>query len=164
MKDELEGILENIESRSFDSADAVDSSELSTQRKMKDLMSQFRDVAPEHKRELEPLLNKVKTAVEDKVATEKTAFDRKEVVQSSGVDASRPAGGFPHGTHHPLQVVRREILGIFSNMGFSVVEGPEIEDDWHVFSGLNFPPEHPARDMQDTFFVERNPDLLLRTH
>ena len=167
MKEELEGLLKNIESRSFDSADAVEQFRieyLGRKGKMKDLMAQFRDVAPEHKRELGPLLNKVKTAVEDKVASEKAAFDRKEVVKSSGVDASRPAGGFPHGTHHPLQVVRREILGIFSNMGFSVVEGPEIEDDWHVFSGLNFPPEHPARDMQDTFFVERNPDLLLRTH
>ena len=64
----------------------------------------------------------------------------------------------------PLQVVRREIVGIFQNMGFAVAEGPEIEDDWHVFSGLNFPPEHPARDMQDTFFVERDPDMVLRTH
>jgi phenylalanyl-tRNA synthetase alpha chain len=63
-----------------------------------------------------------------------------------------------------LQVVRREIVQIFENMGFAVAEGPEIEDDWHVFSGLNFPPEHPARDMQDTFFVERDPDILLRTH
>ena len=68
------------------------------------------------------------------------------------------------GSHHPIQVVRREILGIFDRMGFAVADGPEIEDDWHVFSGLNFPEEHPARDMQDTFFIQRNPDLLLRTH
>ena len=84
--------------------------------------------------------------------------------EASGEDATRPSGGVPVGTHHPLQVVRREIVGIFQNMGFAVAEGPEIEDDWHVFSGLNFPPEHPARDMQDTFFVERDPDMVLRTH
>ena len=132
--------------------------------RLKDLMGKFRDVAPQDKRELGPLLNKVKTAVESRVASEQSLFNINSAVKLSGVDFSRPAGGTPQGTHHPLQVVRREILDIFSNMGFGVVEGPEIEDDWHVFSGLNFPPEHPARDMQDTFFVERNPDLLLRTH
>jgi phenylalanyl-tRNA synthetase alpha chain len=121
-------------------------------------------VAPELKRELGPLINKVKGAVEDRVAKEQEKFNNKEATLASGVDPSRPSGGIRLGTHHPLQVVRREIVGIFKNMGYGVVEGPEIEDDWHVFSGLNFPPEHPARDMQDTFFVERNPDLLLRTH
>ena len=167
MKEELEGLLVDIEQRKFDSADAVEEFRieyLGRKGKMKDLMAQFREVAPEHKRELGPLINKVKTAVEERVASEKASFNKKSAATSSGIDASRPAGGFPQGTHHPLQVVRREILGIFSNMGFGVVEGPEIEDDWHVFSGLNFPPEHPARDMQDTFFVERDPDLLLRTH
>jgi len=68
------------------------------------------------------------------------------------------------GSHHPIRIVRREILSIFDRMGFTVADGPEIEDDWHVFSGLNFPEEHPARDMQDTFFIQRDPDLLLRTH
>ena len=167
MKEELEALLLDIEQRSFDSADALEEFRieyLGRQGKMKDLMAQFREVAPEHKRELGPLLNKVKSSVEEKVSTEKASFNKKSTASASGIDSSRPAGGVPHGTHHPLKVVRREILDIFSNMGFGVVEGPEIEDDWHVFSGLNFPPEHPARDMQDTFFVERDPDLLLRTH
>jgi phenylalanyl-tRNA synthetase alpha chain len=70
----------------------------------------------------------------------------------------------PLGSRHPLALVRRDILDIFSRIGFTVADGPEIEDDWHVFSGLNFPPEHPARDMQDTFFIEKNPDMVLRTH
>jgi phenylalanyl-tRNA synthetase alpha chain len=70
----------------------------------------------------------------------------------------------PAGTRHPLSTVRREILEIFERIGFTVADGPEIEDDWHVFSGLNFPPEHPARDMQDTFFIEKDPDMVLRTH
>jgi phenylalanyl-tRNA synthetase alpha chain len=167
MKEELEGLLKDISSRSFDSEESVEAFRvefLGRNGKMKDLMAQFRDVAPESKRELGPLINKVKSSVEERVAIEQACFNRKEATKSSGIDFSRPAGGTSPGTHHPLQVVRREILDIFKNMGFGVVEGPEIEDDWHVFSGLNFPPEHPARDMQDTFFVDRNPDLLLRTH
>jgi|TARA_B110000879_G_scaffold64111_1_gene90237 phenylalanyl-tRNA synthetase alpha chain len=167
MKEELDELLRDIASRTFESEGEVEAFRvefLGRQGKMKGLMAQFREVAPELKRELGPLINKVKGAVEERVAFEQSAFNRKEATKASGIDASRPSGGVPQGTHHPLQVVRREIVGIFKNMGFGVVEGPEIEDDWHVFSGLNFPPEHPARDMQDTFFVERNPDLLLRTH
>ncbi len=167
MKEELEALLVDIEKRSFDSLDAVEQFRiefLGRQGKIKDLMSQFREVAPDQKKELGPLLNKVKTSIEARVAKEKSSLNKTSKATLSGIDSTRPSGGFPHGTHHPLQVVRREILDIFSSMGFSVVEGPEIEDDWHVFSGLNFPPEHPARDMQDTFFVERNPDMLLRTH
>jgi len=79
-------------------------------------------------------------------------------------DLSLPAYPTNYGSRHPVSVVRREIIDIFSRIGFSVCEGPEIEDDWHVFSGLNFPVEHPARDMQDTFFIEKDPDILLRTH
>ena len=167
MKEELHALLIDIESRNFESAEQVEAFRIEfigRNGKMKDLMGQFRTVAPELKRELGPLLNKVKSAVEAKVAKEQANFNRNEATRASGGDPSRPSGGTRLGTHHPLQVVRREIVGIFKNMGYGVVEGPEIEDDWHVFSGLNFPPEHPARDMQDTFFVERNPDLLLRTH
>jgi len=167
MKEELDALLIDIESRSFESADQVEAFRvefIGRHGKMKDLMVQFRSVAPELKRELGPLINQVKGAVEARVAQEQSNFNNKEAVNASGIDLSRPSGGVPLGTHHPLQVVRREIVSIFKNMGYGVVEGPEIEDDWHVFSGLNFPPEHPARDMQDTFFVERNPDLLLRTH
>ena len=167
MKEELDALLIDIESRNFESADQVEAFRIEfigRNGKMKDLMGQFRTVAPELKRELGPLINKVKGAVEARVAKEQANFNRNEATRASGVDPSRPSGGAKLGTHHPLQVVRREIVGIFKNMGYGVVEGPEIEDDWHVFSGLNFPPEHPARDMQDTFFVERNPDLLLRTH
>lgn len=167
MREELDLLLTDIAGRTFESADQVEAFRvefLGRKGKIKDLMAEFRNVAPELKRELGPLINKVKGAVEEKLAIEQAVFKKKKSAKASGIDASRPAGGQPHGTHHPLQVVRREIVGIFKNMGFEVVEGPEIEDDWHVFSGLNFPPEHPARDMQDTFFVERNPDLLLRTH
>ncbi len=87
----------------------------------------------------------------------------KQSVNSQG-DLSLPPDSVPLGSRHPVSLIRKEIISIFSKIGFTVAEGPEIEDDWHVFSGLNFPLEHPARDMQDTFFIEKNPDILLRTH
>jgi len=165
MKDRIEQMLADVASAELQSPDAVEAFRvdyLGRKGKIKDLMAAFKEVPGDQKRELGPMLNQLKQAVEAKVrdAQESTVVRP----QASGEDATRPSGGVPLGTHHPLQVVRREIVDIFQNMGFAVAEGPEIEDDWHVFSGLNFPPEHPARDMQDTFFVERDPDILLRTH
>lgn len=165
MKDRIGQLMAEVAAAEFSGADEVESfriSYLGRKGKMKDLMAAFKEVPGDQKRELGPMLNALKQAVEDKVKAASGAAASK--VKASGLDATRPSGGVPLGTHHPLQVVRREIVDIFQNMGFAVAEGPEIEDDWHVFSGLNFPPEHPARDMQDTFFVERNPDVLLRTH
>lgn len=132
--------------------------------KMKEVMAMFKAAPDEEKRDLGKLINEFKQRVEHCVV-EGIAID----VQSGGEDKqqydwTRPDGGVPVGAHHPLSVVRREIISILERMGFVVSEGPEIEDDWHVFSGLNFPEEHPARDMQDTFFVNRSPDMLLRTH
>ena len=132
--------------------------------RIKDLMTAFKEAPNEEKRELGKLLNELKASIEAKIESASAGASLESNAPSSGEDLTRPTGGFGIGTHHPLSVVRREIISIFEKMGFVVSEGPEIEDDWHVFSGLNFPEEHPARDMQDTFFVERNPDLLLRTH
>ena len=151
-------MLADVASAELPSPEAVEAFRvefLGRKGKIKDLMADFKAVPGEEKRELGPMLNQLKQAVEKKVVE----AQQENVIrpQASGEDATRPSGGVPMGTHHPLQVVRREIVGIFQNMGFAVAEGPEIEDDWHVFSGLNFPPEHPARDMQDTFFVERDP-------
>ena len=165
MKDRIGQVMAEVAAAEFSGADEVEAfrvAYLGRKGKMKDLMAAFKEVPGDQKRELGPMLNALKQAVEDKVKAAST--DGSSKVKASGLDATRPSGGVPIGTHHPLQVVRREIVDIFQNMGFAVAEGPEIEDDWHVFSGLNFPPEHPARDMQDTFFVERNPDVLLRTH
>jgi len=165
MKDRIGQLMAEVAAAEFSGADEVEAfrvAYLGRKGKMKDLMAAFKEVPGDQKRELGPMLNALKEAVEDKVKAAST--DGSSKVKASGLDATRPSGGVPIGTHHPLQVVRREIVDIFQNMGFAVAEGPEIEDDWHVFSGLNFPPEHPARDMQDTFFVERNPDVLLRTH
>ena len=165
MKDRIGQLMADVAAAEFSGADEVEAfrvAYLGRKGKMKDLMAAFKEVPGDQKRELGPMLNALKQAVENKVKAASGASASK--VKASGLDATRPSGGVPLGTHHPLQVVRREIVDIFQNMGFAVAEGPEIEDDWHVFSGLNFPPEHPARDMQDTFFVERNPDVLLRTH
>ena len=165
MKDRIGQLMADVAAAEFSGADEVEAfrvAYLGRKGKMKDLMATFKEVPGDQKRELGPMLNALKQAVEDKVKAAASAGGSN--VKASGLDATRPSGGVPLGTHHPLQVVRREIVDIFQNMGFAVAEGPEIEDDWHVFSGLNFPPEHPARDMQDTFFVERNPDVLLRTH
>ena len=129
------------------------------------LMEEFKRVAPELKREVGQRLNALKQA-----ATERVAALRAELQESRADDAeaigdpTRPGSAEQLGSRHPISLVKNQIVEIFSRLGYTVADGPEIEDDWHVFSALNFPPEHPARDMQDTFFIEKNPDILLRTH
>tara|TARA_B100001093_G_scaffold476005_1_gene502024 strand:- start:2741 stop:3769 length:1029 start_codon:yes stop_codon:yes gene_type:complete len=131
---------------------------------LKETMAAFKVAPNDEKRELGQLVNQLKKAAEMRVARGAEGTETSEESERVLHDWTRPDGGVPLGAHHPLSVVRRDIIGILERMGFVVTEGPEIEDDWHVFSGLNFPEEHPARDMQDTFFVDRNPDMLLRTH
>lgn len=165
MIDQLNALRAEVEAAALETPEAVEAFRvawLGRKGQMKDLLAQFKDVPGPQKREVGQALNALKTLIEDRVAAASAAGSAVEL--PTWGDASRPAGGIPVGTHHPLAVVRREIVGIFERLGFAVSEGPEIEDDWHVFSGLNFPPEHPARDMQDTFFVGREPDWLLRTH
>ena len=165
MKDQINTLMGEVANAALTTPESVEAfriAYLGRKGKMKDLMAAFKEVPGDQKRELGPMLNALKQAVENKVREAQQATVAQP--EATGEDATRPSGGLPLGTHHPLQVVRREIVQIFENMGFAVAEGPEIEDDWHVFSGLNFPPEHPARDMQDTIFVERDPDILLRTH
>ncbi|MCD8071701.1 MAG: phenylalanine--tRNA ligase subunit alpha [Alistipes sp.] len=128
------------------------------------LMEEFRSVAPELKREIGQRLNVLKTAAQDKVNALESEFSGKQASGGTIEDMTRPGTNDPLGSRHPISLVRNEIVAIFARLGYTVAEGPEIEDDWHVFSALNFPPDHPARDMQDTFFIEKNPDILLRTH
>ena len=131
---------------------------------LKNLFGELKNVPNEEKREVGQLLNALRTLAEDKFAASKQKFE----VSSSdthSIDFSRPAEDSNVGARHPLSLVRSEIIDIFSKIGFVISEGPEIEDDWHNFSALNFPPEHPARDMQDTFFVEKGEqEMALRTH
>ncbi|MFN0032163.1 MAG: phenylalanine--tRNA ligase subunit alpha [Flavobacteriales bacterium] len=136
---------------------------------LNELFEEFKTVSAEQKKVLGQELNKLKNAVQAKLDVLQNESASGSVADAGGQDLTRPSGAVPPGTRHPLSIVRNEILEIFSRIGFTVADGPEIEDDWHVFSGLNFAPEHPARDMQDTFFVEQNEEnphksLLLRTH
>ena len=129
------------------------------------MMDEFRTVPAEQKRELGQKLNQLKGYVTEKYNSLKENASSRPALDIASIDLTRSATPMPVGSRHPISIVRNDILKIFSDMGFSVAEGPEIEDDWHVFSSLNFPADHPARDMQDTFFIARNPvDVLLRTH
>ena len=127
------------------------------------LMQDFRNVPAEQKRELGQKLNELKTLAGERIAALRESLENVESVDVD-LDLTRTPSPLPLGTRHPLSLVRDEIVDIFSRLGCTIAEGPEIEDDWHVFSSLNFAADHPARDMQDTFFVTRNPDVLLRTH
>ncbi|MGN0087375.1 MAG: phenylalanine--tRNA ligase subunit alpha [Alloprevotella sp.] len=136
---------------------------LSKKGVLNDLMAEFRTVAPEQKRELGMRLNELKTAIQDKLGALRAETATKEE-DHSGIDLTRTAYPVRLGTRHPLSIVKNEIIDIFSRLGFSLADGPEVEDDWHVFSSMNFAEDHPARDMQDTFFIEQHPDIILRTH
>ncbi len=129
------------------------------------LMNDFRSVPAEQKKEFGKRLNELKNAATEKLNSLKEILLQNQEAAKSDIDLTRTATQIPFGTRHPLSIVKNEIFEIFGAMGFTIAEGPEIEDDWHVFSSLNFPPDHPARDMQDTFFISRDPqDILLRTH
>lgn len=128
---------------------------------LNDLFADFKLAEAKDRREIGQLLNELKTSVEAKVLEHSSG---KPKVVISAEDTSRPGWSVAPGSHHPVSQVRDELVDIFRRMGFAVAEGPEMEDDWHNFTALNFPPEHPARDMQDTFFLARNPDWALRTH
>lgn len=127
------------------------------------LFADFKTVAPEDRKAMGQRLNELKTAIQEKIVGLKEGLDQKSETTGSKLDVSLPSAG-TMGSRHPLSIVRNEIIDIFSRIGFTVSEGPEIEDDFHNFTALNFPEEHPARDMQDTFFIEKDPDLALRTH
>lgn len=138
---------------------------LGSKNVLKELYGQLKTVPNEQKKEVGQSINSLKGSAEAKFNSEKTRLDKKQSSKGSGIDLSRPAQKVNLGSRHPLAVVRNEIIEIFGRIGFSVSEGPEIEDDWHNFSALNFPPEHPARDMQDTFFIQKGEnEMALRTH
>jgi phenylalanyl-tRNA synthetase alpha chain len=130
---------------------------------MNDLFGAFKEVPGEQKKDFGQALNELKQAIQEKLDSSKSSFENKED-SSSGIDLSMPITANNLGSRHPLSLVRNEIVEIFNRIGFNISEGPEIEDDWHNFTALNLPEEHPARDMQDTFFIQTDPDILLRTH
>ena len=124
---------------------------------------EFKSLDSTEKKNAGRLLNELKNLAQDKVEALKASSSKSSENKKIN-DISRPGDPINIGSRHPISVVKNRIIDIFSNIGFTISEGPEIEDDWHNFSALNLPEHHPARDMQDTFFIEKNPDFLLRTH
>ena len=131
-----------------------------------DLFSEMKNVAPEERKQFGVLLNDLKNSAQEKFQSLISNIDgnEEENVGEGYIDPTLPPGGEPLGNIHPLSITKARIIEIFERMGFNISEGPEIEDDWHNFTALNFPPNHPAREMQDTFFIEKDPDIALRTH
>lgn len=135
---------------------------LSKKGVLSDLFQQFKNIDPVGKKNIGQHLNHLKEKAYLKFDYFKSRLTHTD--KSFTGDLTLPPEPIALGSRHPVSLIRKEIISVFSKIGFTVTEGPEIEDDWHVFTGLNFPLEHPARDMQDTFFIERNPDIVLRTH
>jgi len=131
---------------------------------LNDFFAEFKNVPNDQKKEFGQVINTLKKTAEDKVNALKDELESKEEVKGVYGDLSRPGDPIQVGARHPISIVKNQIIDIFSSIGFDVSEGPEIEDDWHNFTALNLPEYHPARDMQDTFFIQTNPDILLRTH
>ena len=156
---EIEGLVAN----SAEELEALRLKYLSKKGIINDLMADFRNVPAEQKREVGQKLNQLKTLAQDKINELKASFEQKAAVLDRP-DLTRTAYPVELGTRHPLTIVKNEIIEIFSRLGFVLADGPEVEDDWHVFSSMNFAEDHPARDMQDTFFIESHPDIILRTH
>jgi len=166
MIEKIKSLLSEIESLSasnLEELEALRIKYLSKKGLIPSLMDEFRNVPADQKREVGMMLNELKQKAQDKIQSLKKQFETDEAAYSD-IDLSRTAYPIPLGTRHPISIVKEEICDIFKRLGFSIAEGPEIEDDWHVFTSLNFPEDHPARDMQDTFFIQNNPDILLRTH
>ena len=135
---------------------------LSKKGKLNDVFEDFKKVNPEEKKILGQLVNHLKTELEEKFSQFNQELNSEKKGKDNSIDFSLPGDLMTLGSRHPLSIVQNQIVSIFNRMGFIISEGPEIEDDWHNFSALNFPENHPARDMQDTFFVEK--ELALRTH
>lgn len=159
----LKGVIEALNAATKDEVEALRIKYLSKKGEVSSLFNDFRNVPNEQKKEIGQKLNELKTLATEKINALREAIENSQS-EDSTIDLTRTAAPAPLGKRHPISLVRNEIIDIFSRLGFTIAEGPEIEDDWHVFSSLNFAPDHPARDMQDTFFIQRNPDVLLRTH
>ncbi|RLD82178.1 MAG: phenylalanine--tRNA ligase subunit alpha [Bacteroidetes bacterium] len=171
MKDKIRQLSKEIEQLMAESHEHVEELRirfLSKKGLIPSLFADFRNVAPEQRKEIGQALNTLKQKAGEKINELKSQLELGGVSESSDTDLSRPAEEISIGSRHPISLVRNRIISIFQNIGFNVSDGPEMEDDWHNFSALNFPPEHPARDMQDTFFIEKGKEykdqVALRTH
>lgn len=166
MIEKIESLLSEIEQLTVSTIDELETARikyLSKKGIISALMDNFRTVPAEQKRDLGMRVNMLKQKATEKIQQIKDQFDQSHSAIPE-TDLSRTAYPVSLGTRHPLSIVKEEINDIFKRLGFSIAEGPEIEDDWHVFSSLNFAEDHPARDMQDTFFIQHDPQIVLRTH
>ena len=166
MIDKIEALLSEVEELKATSSEELEALRLKFLSKkgiVPSLMDQFRTISAEQKREVGVKINELKQKATDKIKELKEQFESKDSGDLS-IDLTRTAYPVSLGTRHPISIVKEEINDIFKRLGFSIAEGPEVEDDWHVFSSLNFADDHPARDMQDTFFIQNDPQILLRTH
>ncbi len=167
MKEEIKGHLEKIASFTAENAEAVEAFRIEYLGKkgwVNKFFDEFKGVAPKDKKTLGLAINELKTAATQKVQALKDSLEARAVQKKVYGDLTRPSEPLELGARHPVSIVKNQIVEIFSRIGFNVSEGPEIEDDWHNFTALNLPEHHPARDMQDTFYIQTNPDILLRTH
>lgn len=162
----IQQLLEEVEALQANSAEEVEALRikyLSKKGVINALMADFRNVPAEDKKEVGMKLNELKNKAQERINALKEAVAIQDN-SSDDLDLTRTAYPIHLGTRHPLTIVKNEIVDIFSRLGFTLAEGPEVEDDWHVYSSMNFADDHPARDMQDTFFVESHPDIILRSH
>ena len=160
--------VEALKAANAEELEALRIKYLSKKGAINDLMADFRNVAAEQKKEVGMRLNELKNKAQEKIAALKEQFESQDT-GCDDIDLTRSAYPIELGTRHPLSIVRNEIIDIFARMGFNIADGPEMEDDWHVFSSMNFAEDHPARDMQDTFFIENETEnvshsIILRTH
>ncbi len=158
----LKAEIENLKASRSDEIEAIRIKYLSKKGEISQLFNDFREVAADQKKEVGKLLNELKERATTRINELKAEFEN--TGEAVNIDLTRTPYPAKLGSRHPLSIVKNEICDIFGRLGFTIAEGPEVEDDWHVFSSLNFAEDHPARDMQDTFFIQRSPDVLLRTH
>ena len=156
--------VESFKTKSKDDIEAFRIKYLGKKGLFNEFFSEFKNIPNEQKKEFGQTVNALKAAATEKVNALKAALENTEEAIGVYGDLSRPGEPIHLGSRHPISLVKNKIITIFSQIGFNVSEGPEIEDDWHNFSALNLPEYHPARDMQDTFFIQTDPDILLRTH
>jgi phenylalanyl-tRNA synthetase alpha chain len=162
--EEYKGEIKSFIAQKSEEAEAFRIKYLGSKGIVKEVMAEMKNVAADKRKEFGLLLNDFKIYTEAKYEELKAAVSNGQETASSDIDLSLPGDPLPLGTRHPISLVRNQIVSIFQRLGFAVAEGPEIEDDWHNFTALNLPENHPARDMQDTFYISQNPDWLLRTH
>lgn len=167
MIDKLKELIAEVEEFTVQSKEEIEDFRIQYLGKkglLNQYFAEFKNIANEEKKEFGQVINRLKKSAEDKVKSLRDEWEKKNLEKGSYGDLTRPGEPIEIGARHPISIVKNKIIDIFSRIGFNVSEGPEIEDDWHNFTALNLPEHHPARDMQDTFFIQTNPDILLRTH